>query len=190
MTEERSRCGWAGSDPLYIEYHDKEWGVPVYDDRKLFEFLALESFQAGLSWLTVLKKRENFRIAFDDFDYRVIADYDEKKINELLADSGIIRNRLKILAIINNAAAFLEVQKQYGSFSDYIWAFTGGKPMINHFKCNHEVPASTALSDTISKDLKMKGFKFTGSTIIYAHLQATGMVNDHLISCFRHKELS
>lgn len=184
------RCGWAGKDPLYIEYHDREWGVPVYDDRRLFEFLALESFQAGLSWLTILKKRDNFREAFDDFDYRLIAGYDEKKVNELLTNSGIIRNRLKILAIINNAAAFIKVQKQYGSFSHYIWTFTGGKPVINHFQTLSELPSKTPLSDKISRDLKKKGFKFTGSTIVYAHMQATGMVNDHLVSCFRHKELS
>lgn len=190
MTEKRSRCEWAGSDPLYIEYHDKEWGVPVYDDRKLFEFLALESFQAGLSWLTILKKRDNFRAAFNDFDYSLIAGYDENKVRELLADSGIVRNRLKILAIINNARSFLGVQKQYGSFSNYIWSFTGGKPLVSNYNSSHEVPTRTALSDTISKDLKKKGFKFTGSTIIYAHMQATGMVNDHITSCFRHKELS
>lgn len=189
ITGIKHRCGWTGNDPLYIEYHDKEWGVPVYDDRRLFEFLALESFQAGLSWLTILKKRENFRAAFDDFDYRLIAGYNEKKVNELLANSGIIRNRLKILAIINNARAFIKVQKQYGSFSNYIWGFTGGKPIINHFTIPGELPATTPLSDTISKDLKKKGFKFTGSTIVYAHMQATGMVNDHLTSCFRHIEL-
>ncbi len=186
----KHRCGWCGNDRLYIEYHDREWGVPVYDDRRLFEFLALESFQAGLSWLTILKKRENFRAALDDFDYRLIAGYDEKKVNELLANSGIIRNRLKILAIINNARAFIKVQKQYDSFSNYIWAFTGGKPIINHFQTSGELPSKTPLSDTISSDLKQKGFKFTGSTIVYAHMQATGMVNDHLVSCFRHKELS
>ncbi|MFO7755465.1 MAG: DNA-3-methyladenine glycosylase I [Bacteroidales bacterium] len=186
----KHRCGWCGNDRLYIDYHDKEWGVPVYDDRILFEFLALESFQAGLSWLTILKKRENFRAALDDFDYRLIAGYDEKKVNELLANSGIIRNRLKILAIINNARAFIEVQKQYGSFSNYIWAFTGGKPIINHLQTSGELPSKTPLSDKISRDLKKKGFKFTGSTIVYAHMQATGMVNDHLVSCFRHKELS
>ncbi len=185
----KHRCGWTGNDPLYIEYHDKEWGVPVYDDHKLFEFLALESFQAGLSWLTILKKRDNFREAFDDFNYNLIAGYDEKKVSELLGNSGIIRNRLKIHAIINNATTFIEVQKQYGSFSNYIWAFTGGKPVINHFTSLSELPAKTPLSDTISRDLKQKGFKFTGSTIVYAHMQATGMVNDHLVSCYRHKEL-
>jgi len=190
MAEQRLRCEWAGSDPLYTKYHDREWGVPVYDDKTLFEFLLLESFQAGLSWLTILKKRENFRKAFDNFDYKLIAEYDNRKVSGLLSNSTIIRNRLKILASVNNARAFIKIQKQSGSFSNYIWSFTGGKPLVNNYNSSHEVPASTALSDTISKDLKKKGFKFTGSTIIYAHMQATGMVNDHVTSCFRHKELS
>ena len=184
-----SRCGWVTSDPLYIEYHDKEWGIPVYDDAKLFEFLLLEFFQAGLSWLTILKKRENFRKAFDDFDYQKIARYDEKKLQQLLNDKGIIRNKLKINAAINNAAKFMEVQKEFGSFSKYIWGFVDGKPIQNSFKSLKEVPANTPLSDKISKDLKKRGLKFVGTTVIYAHMQATGMVNDHTTGCFRHKEV-
>ncbi|TYP99462.1 DNA-3-methyladenine glycosylase I [Tenacibaculum adriaticum] len=184
----KNRCFWVNNDPLYIEYHDKEWGVPVYDDEKLFEFLILETFQAGLSWITILKKRENFRKALDDFDYLKIANYSEEKYEELLQDAGIIRNKLKIKATITNAQAFMEVQKEFGSFSKYIWGFVDGKPIKNKFENREEVPATTELSDAISKDLKKRGFKFVGSTVIYAHMQATGMVNDHTIDCFRHKE--
>ncbi len=184
-----TRCSWCGTDPLYIAYHDTEWGVPVYDDDKLFEFLTLETFQAGLSWITVLRKRENFRKAFDNFDYKKIALYDDKKYQSLLLNAGIIRNKLKIKATIGNAKAFMTVQKEFGSFSQYIWQFTDGKPIVNAFKSLSELPAKTALSDVLSKDLKKRGFKFVGSTVIYAHMQATGMVNDHVTSCFRYKEL-
>lgn len=183
------RCEWAGDDPLYIDYHDKEWGVAVYDDKTLFEFLVLETFQAGLSWITILRKRENFRKAFDNFDYHKIAGYSEQKYESLMQDAGIIRNQLKIRATISNAQAFIQVQGEFGSFSKYIWGFTGGKPIQNSFKTMKELPASTSLSDEISKDLKKRGFKFVGSTVIYAHMQATGMVNDHLVSCFRYKGL-
>ena len=185
----RKRCEWAGNDPLYCGYHDKEWGKPVYDDQKLFEFLILETFQAGLSWITILRKRENFRKAFDDFDYHKIASYDDKKIEDLLQDEGIIRNRLKIRATISNAQAFIRVREEFGSFSKYIWNFVNGKPIQNTFNSLEELPATSPLSDEISKDLKKCGFKFVGSTVIYAHMQATGMVNDHLVGCFRHKEL-
>ena len=185
----RSRCEWVGADPLYIAYHDKEWGVPVYDDAMLFEFLILETFQAGLSWITVLRKRENFRKAFDNFDYKKVALYDEKKQEFLLLDAGIIRNKLKIKATITNAQAFIAIQKEFGSFSKYIWAFVNQKPIQNKWKSIKEVPANTALSDTISKDLKERGFKFVGTTVIYAHMQATGMVNDHTTDCFRYKEV-
>jgi DNA-3-methyladenine glycosylase I len=187
--EEKNRCKWCGTDPLYVAYHDNEWGVPVYDDAKLFEFLILETFQAGLSWITVLRKRENFRKAFDNFDYQKIALYNDKKYKSLLLDAGIIRNKLKIKATINNAKAFIAIQKEFGSFSQYIWQFTGGKPIVNAFKTLSELPAKTGLSDVLSKDLKNRGFKFVGSTVIYAHMQATGMVNDHVTSCFRYKEL-
>jgi len=185
----KNRCAWCGNDPLYVEYHDTEWGVPVYDDDKLFEFLILETFQAGLSWITVLRKRENFRKAFDNFDYKKIANYSEKKYDELLQDAGIIRNKLKIKATIINAQNFMEIQKEFGSFSDYIWGFTNGKPIKNSFKNLSEAPATTELSDKLSKDLKKRGFKFVGSTIIYAHMQATGMVNDHMTDCFRYDEV-
>ena len=183
------RCGWCGTDPLYMEYHDSEWGVPVYDDEKLFEFLILETFQAGLSWITILRKRENFRQAFDNFNYKKIALYGENKYNDLLLDAGIIRNKLKIKATITNAQAFLDVQKEFGSFSKYIWNFTGGVPIINKHKDLSQIPANTELSDIISKDLKKKGFKFVGTTVIYAHMQATGMVNDHTEECFRYHEV-
>ncbi len=185
----KNRCSWCGSDPLYVEYHDSEWGVPVYDDDKLFEFLILETFQAGLSWITVLRKRENFRKAFDNFDYKKIANYDESKYDELLQDAGIIRNKLKIKATISNAQNFMEIQKEFGSFSKYIWAFTNGKPIKNKLKNLSEAPATTELSDKLSKDLKKRGFKFVGSTVIYAHMQATGMVNDHMTDCFRYDEV-
>lgn len=180
---EDGRCPWCGEDPLYVDYHDNEWGVPVYDDDTLFEFLTLEAFQAGLSWITVLRKRENFRKAFDQFDYKKIASYSEDKIASLLEDPGIIRNKLKVRATVSNAKAFMEVQKEFGSFSDYIWGFTDGKPIKNAFKTMAEIPANTPLSDTISKDLKKRGFKFVGTTVVYAHMQATGMVNDHLVGC-------
>jgi len=186
---DKKRCNWAGKDPLYIEYHDTEWGVPVYDDDTLFEFLILETFQAGLSWITILRKRENFRKALDNFDYHKIAKYGDDKYNELLLDAGIIRNKLKIKATISNAIAFMEIQKEFGSFSKYIWGFTNGKPIKNRWKIMSEVPANTKLSDFISKDLKKRGFKFVGSTVIYAHMQATGMVNDHAEYCFRYEEV-
>ncbi len=185
----KNRCFWVSNDPLYIEYHDNEWGVPVYNDDKLFEFLILETFQAGLSWITVLKKRENFRIAFDNFDYKKIAHYSENKYEELLQNAGIIRNKLKIKATISNAKAFMKVQEEFGTFSKYIWGFTNGVPIKNVFNKREDVPATTALSDKISKDLKKRGFKFVGSTVIYAHMQATGMVNDHTTDCFRYHEV-
>ncbi len=183
------RCQWADSNLLYHRYHDEEWGVPVYDDKTIFEFLILEGFQAGLSWLTILKKRENFRRAFDHFDYNIIAEYDQKKIDALLLDEGIIRNKLKVNAAKTNARAFIRVREEFGSFGRYIWAFTGGKPVINRFKSISEIPAKTELSDRISRDLKKRGFKFVGSTIVYAHMQATGMVNDHTTDCFRYGEV-
>lgn len=186
---EKTRCPWCGSDPLYVTYHDTEWGVPVKDDKTLFEFLILESFQAGLSWITILRKRENFRKAFDDFDYKKIAKYQEDKIQELLQDAGIIRNKLKVRAAVSNAQAFLKVQQEFGSFSNYIWGFVNDKPIKNRFQSLSEAPATTALSDKISKDLKKRGFKFMGSTVVYAHMQATGMVNDHLVDCFRYNEV-
>jgi DNA-3-methyladenine glycosylase I len=179
------RCGWCEKDDLYRNYHDQEWGNPVYDDATLFEFLVLETFQAGLSWHTILKKRGNFKAAFNLFDYVKIATYSEDKVQELLQDQGIIRNQLKIRATVTNAIAFLNVQKEFGSFSAYIWQFTAGKPVINNWQSLSKIPATTPLSDTISKDLKKRGFKFVGSTVVYAHLQATGMVNDHLLSCWK-----
>ncbi|WP_414000045.1 DNA-3-methyladenine glycosylase I [Flavobacterium sp. W1B] len=180
----KTRCGWCLSSDLYKEYHDLEWGIPVYDDTTLFEFLILETFQAGLSWITILNKRENFRKAFDQFDYKKIAQYPEDKIEELLQDAGIIRNKLKVRSAVTNAQAFMKIQDEFGSFSKYIWEFTDGKPLINHPKTMKDVPATTPLSDTISKDLKKRGFKFVGSTVIYAHMQATGMVNDHVEDCW------
>ncbi len=183
------RCDWVGEDPLYIAYHDTEWGVPVYDDTKLFEFLILETFQAGLSWITILRKRENFRKAFDNFNYKKLALYDEIKQEVLRQDKGIIRNKLKIKATISNAQAFIKIQKEFESFSKYIWGFVKQKPIQNRWKTIDQVPANTALSDVISKDLKKRGFKFVGSTVIYAHMQATGMVNDHTTNCFRYKEI-
>lgn len=185
----KKRCFWVSSDPLYIEYHDKEWGVPVYEDGELFEFLILETFQAGLSWITILKKRENFRVAFDNFDYNKIANYGEDKFDELIQNAGIIRNKLKVKATISNARIFMEVQQEFGSFSKYIWGFVAGKPVTNVFNKREEVPATTALSDVISKDLKKRGFKFVGSTVIYAYMQAVGMVNDHTTDCFRYDEV-
>jgi DNA-3-methyladenine glycosylase I len=181
----KTRCAWCEKDDLYREYHDTEWGNPVYDDATLFEFLVLETFQAGLSWYTILKKRENFRNAFDQFDYKKVALYGEDKVATLLQDAGIIRNSLKIKGTISNAIAFMKVQEEFGSFSTYIWNFTGGKPIDNQCKTLRDIPATTPLSDAISKDLKKRGFKFVGSTVVYAHMQATGMVNDHVEGCWR-----
>ena len=178
------RCAWCEKDDLYRNYHDKEWGKPIYDDETIFEFLILESFQAGLSWYTILAKRENFRAAFDYFDYQKIAQYSEDKVEELIQNAGIIRNRLKILATINNAQKFMEVQKEFGSFSKYIWGFVNHEPIINRPKTLKEVPATTEISDALAKDLKKRGFKFMGSTVVYAHMQATGMVNDHVENCW------
>lgn len=181
------RCGWTLTNPKMIEYHDKEWGVPLHNDRKLFEYIVLDGFQAGLSWNTVINKRKNFRKAFDNFDPTKIAQYNEKKIKELLNDEGIIRNKLKINAAVENARAFLKVKKEFGTFDKYIWQFTGGKTIVNKFKELKELPATSKESDLMSKDLKNRGFKFVGSTICYAFMQAAGMVNDHVVSCFRHK---
>ena len=185
---ELNRCEWSLSDPVYIDYHDAEWGVPVHDDLKQFEFLVLESAQAGLSWLTILKRREGYRRLYDDFNAEKVARYDEKRITGMLSDPGIIRNRMKIESSINNAQRFLEIQEQHGSFCNYLWGFIGGKQVVNRFSLLTQIPATSPLSDTISKDLKQRGFKFVGSTIIYAHMQATGLVNDHLVSCFRYGE--
>jgi len=185
----KTRCSWCGDDPLYVEYHDTEWGVPFRDEQKMFEFLVLETFQAGLSWITVLRKRENFRKVLDNFDYKKIALYDEVKIAELLQDAGIIRNKLKVRATISNAVAFMKIQKEFGSFSKYIWGFVNDTPIQNNIKSMSEVKATTATSDKLSKDLKKRGFKFVGPTVVYAHMQATGMVNDHTVDCFRHKEV-
>lgn len=184
------KCPWSQNHPLLEEYHDREWGTPIHDDRKHFEFFVMDLFQAGLSWLTILKKREGFRNAFDGFDFRKIALYDEEKIRELLTDEKIIRNKLKIRATIYNAQKFLEVIEEYGSFDAYIWKFTGGVTIHNSWTDEKELPASTELSDLLSRDLKERGFKFVGSTIIYAYMQAAGMVNDHITSCFRYTELT
>ena len=186
---EKHRCGWCVGDTLYEAYHDKEWGKPVYDDATLFEFLILETFQAGLSWITVLRKRENFRKAFDNFDYKKIANYRQDKIDSLLLDAGIIRNKLKVNATVTNAKAFMKIQVEFGSFSKYIWEFVDGKTIKNALEDYRKAPANTSLSDTISKDLKKRGFKFVGTTVIYAHMQATGMVNDHEVNCFRYNEV-
>jgi len=185
-----TRCAWAGTDPLYVAYHDQEWGVPVHEDRVLFEFLILEGAQAGLSWMTILKKRENFRAAFDQFDPQAVARYDERKVAELLANPGIIRNRLKIEAAIQNARALLNVNEEFGSFDAYIWRFVGGRPKVNAWKTMQEIPAQTEEARTLSKDLLQRGFKFVGPTICYAHMQATGMVNDHTVDCFRYQEIN
>ena len=189
-TTKKNRCKWPKEDDLYIEYHDREWGVPVYDDAKIFEFLLLETFQAGLSWITILRKRENFRKAFNNFDYQKIANYSEKKIKELKLDAGIVRNKLKIKAAKTNAIAFIEVQKEFGTFSKYIWGFVNGKPIQNNFKSLSEMPANTPLSDKISSNLKKRGFKFVGTTVVYAHMQSMGMVNDHITNCFRYNEIN
>lgn len=184
------RCSWSTNEDIYIRYHDEEWGVPVHDDRKLFEFLILEGAQAGLSWITILKRREAYRDAFDQFDPEKVARYDAAKIEELQQRPDLIRNRLKINSAVTNAQAFLKVQEQFGSFDKYIWSFVDGKPIQNKWKKLNEIPAQTRLSVKISKDLKKRGFKFVGPTIVYAHMQATGMVNDHLVDCFRHSEVA
>ncbi|BAO55027.1 DNA-3-methyladenine glycosylase I [Nonlabens marinus] len=188
-TKLKQRCGWCLGDDLYEEYHDNEWGKPVYDDDILFEFLILETMQAGLSWITILKKRENYRNALDGFDSIKIANYDADKVAALLLDPGIIRHRLKIQSIINNAQCFLKLQEEYGSFSKFLWKYVHSKPIVNHVKDYKNVPATTALSDQLAKDLKKRGFKFVGSTTIYAFMQAVGMVNDHEISCYRYDEV-
>lgn len=185
-----SRCEWCLGSDLMIAYHDEEWGVPLHDDRKLFEFMVLDAFQAGLSWSTILNKRENFRKAFDDFDPLTVARYSKRKIERLLADSSIVRNRMKILATVNNAAAFLEIQRELGSFDEFIWRFVSGKPKQNRWKTMRQIPAKTKESDAMSKELKNRGFKFVGSTICYAFMQAAGMVNDHVVGCFRYSEVS
>ena len=183
--KEKIRCKWCVGIDIYEKYHDEEWGVPVYQDQKLFEFLILETFQAGLSWITILKKRENFRLAFDDFNYSKVALYSEDKIQELMQNTGIIRNQLKIRSAVSNAISFMKIQEEFGSFYKYMWAFVDGKPVINYPKTLKEIPATTPLSDAISKDLKKRGFKFVGATVVYAHLQATGMVNDHVEDCWK-----
>jgi len=184
----KNKCVWCIGDPLYEAYHDEEWGTPVYDDASLFEFLILETFQAGLSWITVLRKRENFRKALDNFDYKTIGNYQQEKVDSLLQDAGIIRNKLKVNATITNAHAFMQIQKEFGSFSTYVWGFVDGKPVANHIKNHNDVPANTPLSDALSKDLKKRGFKFVGTTVVYAFMQATGMVNDHVVGCFKYLE--
>ena len=186
---QKNRCPWCLGFPEYVTYHDTEWGVPVFDDRIHFEFLVLESAQAGLSWATILKKRDGYRRAFADFDYKLVADFPESYVQELLQDPGIIRNTLKIKAAINNARCFIKVQEEFGSFSNYIWGFVGGKPIQNALASMKEAKATTPESDLLAKDLKKRGFKFLGSTTIYAHMQATGLVNDHLVDCFRYQEL-
>ena len=190
MTTNTKRCAWAGTDPRMIAYHDKEWGVPVHDDRQLFELLILEGAQAGLSWDTILRKRARYREVFDNFDPERVARYDAKKVRQLLKDPGIVRNRLKIAAAISNARALLKVREEFRSFDAYIWQFVGGKPRQNHWAKHNHVPASTPQSDAMSKDLQKRGFRFVGSTICYAFMQAVGMVNDHLVSCFRYHQLS
>ena len=189
--EQKTRCGWNSfEDELYRVYHDEEWGVPVYDDRKIFEFLVLESAQAGLSWSTVLRKRENYRKAFAGFDPVKVAAFNDRHVEILLGDAGIIRNRLKIVAAINNAQRFLEIKKEFGQFSKYIWGFVGGKPIQNRWTTIKQLPVITPEAEALAKDLKVRGFKFLGPTVIYAHMQATGMVNDHTVECFRHKQVS
>lgn len=189
-TKAVTRCGWAGTDPLYVQYHDTEWGVPVHDDQKLFEFLVLESAQAGLSWITILRKRENYRKAFAGFDPKKVARFNEKKIAVLLKNEGIIRNNLKIRAAINNAQRFLEIQKEFGTFAEYMWSFVNHKPIQNKRKALSGVPATTPISDALAKDMKQRGFKFLGSTVLYAHMQAVGMVNDHITTCHCYKKLT
>lgn len=186
----KSRCSWCGADPLYVRYHDTEWGVPVHDDRKHFEFLILEGAQAGLSWITILRKRENYRKAFANFNAVRVARFGARDVRCLLRNAGIVRNRLKIAAAITNARAFLAVRKEFGSFDRYVWRFVDGRPRVNHRRSLKQLPARTLESDALSKDLKSRGFRFVGPTIIYAHMQAVGMVNDHLVSCFRHRVLA
>jgi DNA-3-methyladenine glycosylase I len=186
---EKKRCKWAGTDPVYVAYHDDEWGVPVHDDRVLFEFLILEGAQAGLSWITILKRRDGYRKAFSNFDAEKVARYDKRKMARLLEDPGIIRNRLKVEAAVGNARAFLDVVEEFGSFDDYIWRFVDGAPIQNKWKTMREIPAETEDSRALSHDLKRRGFRFVGPTIMYAHMQATGMVNDHVMSCFRHNQV-
>lgn len=183
-----TRCQWVGNDPIYVDYHDKEWGVPVHDEAKHFEFLVLEGAQAGLSWLTILKRREGYRRVFHQFDLVKVAAMDDKEVAKALQDFGIIRNRQKVAAAVNNATVFLDIQKEFGSFDKYIWDFVGGQPIVNHWKTDAEIPATSEVSDRLSADLKKRGMKFVGSTIIYAHLQATGLINDHLVSCFRYNQ--
>ena len=185
---EKTRCAWSGTDPLYQQYHDEEWGVPVHDDRHLFEMINLEGAQAGLSWITILRKRENYRAAFDNFDAAKIARYDEAKLAALLANSGIVRNRLKVAGVVKNARAFLAIQQEFGTFDGYIWRFVGGQPLINHRQSLRDIPAQTAEAEAMSKDLKKRGFTFVGPTICYAFMQAVGMVNDHTVDCFCHPD--
>lgn len=185
---EKIRCAWSGTDPLYQQYHDEEWGVPVHDDRHLFEMINLEGAQAGLSWITILRKRENYRVAFDNFDAAKIARYDEAKLATLLANSGIVRNRLKVAGVVKNARAFLAIQQEFGTFDGYIWRFVGGQPLINHRQSLRDIPAQTAEAEAMSKDLKKRGFTFVGPTICYAFMQAVGMVNDHTVDCFCHPD--
>jgi DNA-3-methyladenine glycosylase I len=187
---QRERCPWCGEDPEYVAYHDHEWGVPVRDDRTLFEFLILEGAQAGLSWITILRKREAYRAAFDGFDPSRVASYDQAKLEELLANPGIVRNRQKVCAAVGNAQAFLQVQDEVGTFGDYMWSFVDGRPIQNSWTSLDQIPATTPLAESISKNLKQRGFRFIGPTIVYAHMQATGMVNDHLVSCYRHREVA
>lgn len=187
--DDKKRCQWCVGDPLYEAYHDHEWGVPIHDDQLLFEFLTLETFQAGLSWITILRKRENFRSAFDSFDYRRIAHYNEDKIQDLLQDARIIRNQKKIRATVNNAQRFMEIQKSHGSFSSYIWDFVGNTPVQNSYTKESEIPVTTDIATNLSRDLKKRGFQFVGPTVVYAHMQATGMVNDHTTACFRYEEI-
>ena len=188
-SDRRRRCAWAGTDPLYVRYHDEEWGVPVRDDRKLFEFLILEGAQAGLSWITVLRKREGYRKAFAGFDAKKVARFGSRDVARLLGDPAIIRNRQKLEAAIGNARAFLHVRKEYGTFSDYMWGFVGGELLVNRRRSMKDIPATSPASDAMSADMKVRGFRFVGSTILYAHMQATGMVNDHVVTCFRHGEV-
>lgn len=185
----KPRCGWCGADPLYVAYHDREWGVPVKNDRKLFEFLVLEGAQAGLSWITILRKRDAYRRAFERFDPEHVARFNARKVRSLLEDVGIVRNRLKIESAVKNARAFLDVREEFGSFSAYQWRFVDGKPIVGRFRSMKEIPPRTPVSDKFSRDLKQRGFSFVGSTIMYAHMQAVGMVNDHLVGCFRHAEV-
>ena len=190
MPADVKRCTWPGTDPLYLRYHDREWGVPLHNDRRLFEFLVLEGAQAGLSWITILRKRPAYRLAFHGFDYNKVARYGERDVKRLLGDAGIVRNDLKVRSAIRNARAFLKVREEFGTFDRYMWRFIDGEPVVNRWRATKQIPPRTPLSDKISKDLKQRGFNFVGSTIVYSHMQATGMVNDHLVSCFRHGEVS